>query len=158
MRLPVCGQTFHHARTMSPLRARTRPSLSGSAGSSPSTPPSGMSSTRHSGVAMSMGTCNPFALSQDSKRLRNTRQTAMRLAFPLPRNPLLRALLLAAGGLMLIGLLFFGLIAGLAVVAFGALVLLVRRLLPRKSARPGDGDVIDGEFRVVDPPPRARIG
>lgn len=82
----------------------------------------------------------------------------MRLAFPLPRNPLLRALLLAAGGLMLIGLLFFGLIAGLAVVAFGALVLLVRRLLPRKSARPGDGDVIDGEFRVVDPPPRARIG
>jgi len=82
----------------------------------------------------------------------------MRLAFVLPRNPLLRALLLAAGGLILVGLLFFGLVAGLAVVAFGALALLVRGLLPRKPVRANRADVIEGEFRVVDPPPRARIG
>lgn len=82
----------------------------------------------------------------------------MRIAFTLPRHPLLRALLLAAGGLILIGLLFFGLVAGLAVVAFGALALLVRRMLPRKAARTGRDEVIEGEFRVVDPPPRARIG
>lgn len=79
----------------------------------------------------------------------------MRIAFALPRHPLLRALLLATGGLILIGLLFFGLIAGLALAAFGALVLLVRRLLPRTVARDG---IIEGEFRVVDPPTRARIG
>jgi len=82
----------------------------------------------------------------------------MRIAFALPRHPLLRALLLAAGAVILAGLLFFGLIAGLAVVAFGALVLLVRRLLPRKSVRAAHDDIIEGEFRVVDPPPRARIG
>ncbi|HEX7129728.1 MAG TPA: hypothetical protein VF217_06610 [Rhodanobacteraceae bacterium] len=82
----------------------------------------------------------------------------MRIAFALPRHPLLRALLLAAGALILVGLLFFGLIAGVAVVAFGTLALLVRRLLPRKTARTRHEDVIEGEFRVVEPPPRARIG
>ena len=79
----------------------------------------------------------------------------MRIAFALPRHPLLRALLLAAGALMLVGLLFFGLIAGIAAAAFGTLVLLVRRLLPRKRARARQDDVIEGEFQVVD---RARIG
>jgi hypothetical protein len=74
----------------------------------------------------------------------------MRIAFALPRHPLLRALLLAAGGLILTGLLFFGLIAGLAVVAFGALALVVRGLLPRKAARVTRDGVIEGEFRVVD--------
>ena len=97
----------------------------------------------------------------------------MRIALALPRHPLLRALLLAAGALILVGLLFFGLIAGVAVIAFGALVLLVRRLLPRKTTRATHGDVagdavlkgaaikgevIEGEFRVVEPPPRARNG
>lgn len=82
----------------------------------------------------------------------------MRLAFALPRHPLLRLLLLAAGALIMVGLLFFGLIAGITVVAFGALALLVRRLLPRKAARTRHADFIEGEFRVVDPPPRARIG
>ena len=82
----------------------------------------------------------------------------MRLALALPRHPLLRAMLLAAGALILTGLLFFGLIAGLVLTAFGALALLVRRLLPRKAMRPIRDDVIDGEFRVVQPPPRARIG
>lgn len=82
----------------------------------------------------------------------------MRIAFALPRHPLLRALLLAAGGLILVGLLFFGLIAGLALAAFGAMALLVRVLLPRKRVRSTREDVIEGEFRVVDPPPRARIG
>jgi hypothetical protein len=81
----------------------------------------------------------------------------MRLASTLPRHPLLRALLLAVGALILAGLLFFGLVAGLAIVAVGALMLLLRRLLPRKAPRPAQGDVIDGEFRVVEPP-RARIG
>jgi hypothetical protein len=84
---------------------------------------------------------------------------AMRLAFALPRHPLLRALLLAAGGLILMGLLFFGFVAGLAVAAFGALALLVRGLLPHKGARAKKrDDIIEGEFRVVDPPSRARIG
>ena len=106
---------------------------------------------------MSMGTCKAFALSQDSKRPGKC-GNAMRLAFVLPRNPLLRALLLAAGGLILVGLLFFGLVAGLAVVAVGGLALLVRRLLPRKPTHARHSDVIEGEFRVVDPPPRARIG
>ena len=82
----------------------------------------------------------------------------MRIAFALPRHPLLRALLLAAGGLILVGLLFFGLVAGLALAAFGAMALLVRVLLPRKRVRSTREDVIEGEFRVVDPPPRARIG
>ena len=82
----------------------------------------------------------------------------MRIAFALPRHPLPRALLLAAGGLILVGLLFFGLIAGLALAAFGAMALLVRVLLPRKRVRSTREDVIEGEFRVVDPPPRARIG
>jgi hypothetical protein len=79
----------------------------------------------------------------------------MRIAFALPRHPLLRALLFATGALVLVGLLFFGLIAGLAVVAFGTLALLVRRLFARKSSRTRHDDVIEGEFRVVD---RARIG
>lgn len=79
----------------------------------------------------------------------------MRIAFALPRHPLLRALLLIAGAVILAGLLFFGLVAGLAVVAFGALALMVRRLLPRKAAPGRRDDVIEGEFRVVD---RARIG
>jgi hypothetical protein len=79
----------------------------------------------------------------------------MRIAFALPRHPLLRALLFVAGALILAGLLFFGLVAGLVVVAFGTLALLVRRLLPRRTARARHDDVIEGEFRVVD---RARIG
>lgn len=84
----------------------------------------------------------------------------------LPRNPLLRALLLVAGALILFGLLAFGLIAGLALLAFGAVVSLVRKLLPRKDSRAsaqGPDGVIEGEFRVVDPAPgqslpRAKIG
>ncbi|HJU27111.1 MAG TPA: hypothetical protein VJ722_10570 [Rhodanobacteraceae bacterium] len=82
----------------------------------------------------------------------------MRIPLALPRHPLLRLLLLAAGGLVLVGLMFFGLLAGLAVVAVGVLTLLVRRLLPHRAPRPASGDVIEGEFRVVEPPPRARIG
>lgn len=73
----------------------------------------------------------------------------------LPRNPLLRALLLAVGALILAGLLFFGLIAGAALLAFGAVTLLVRRLLPSRSRSSagnvhGDG-IIEGEFKVVEP-------
>jgi hypothetical protein len=82
----------------------------------------------------------------------------MHFAFALPRHRLLRALLLGASGVILLGLLFFGLVAGLAMIGFGALVLLVRRLLPRKAARTAHEDVIEGEFRVMEPPPRARIG
>ncbi|MDQ2971540.1 MAG: hypothetical protein ABIY40_02315 [Rhodanobacteraceae bacterium] len=99
----------------------------------------------------------------------------MRIAFStlhpnalLPRNSLLRALLLAVGTLILFGLLAFGLIAGLALLACGAVTLLVRKLLPRNGARTGArgagaGGVIEGEFRVVDPAPspslpRAKIG
>lgn len=82
----------------------------------------------------------------------------MRIAFALPRHPLLRTLLLAAGAVILAGLLFFGLVAGLALAVVGALVLLVRRALPRKATRAARDGIIEGEFRVVEPPPRARIG
>lgn len=99
----------------------------------------------------------------------------MRIAFAalnpnplLPRNRLLRALLLAVGALLLIGLLAFGLIAGLALLTLSAAALLLRRLLPRNTHRTdangvGPEGVIEGEFSVVDPaprpsPPRARIG
>lgn len=82
----------------------------------------------------------------------------MRFAFVLPRHPLLRGLWLAAGLLVLTGLLFFGLLAGLVVVAVGALLLLLRRLLPRKPGPTAHDDIIEGEFRVVEPSPRARIG
>ncbi len=82
----------------------------------------------------------------------------MRIVFALPRHPLWRALLLAAGAGVVLGLLFFGLIAGLAVAALGALALLARRLSPRKAPRGARNDVIEGEFRVVDSAPRARIG
>lgn len=82
----------------------------------------------------------------------------MRIALALPRHPLLRALLLASGAVILVGLLFFGLIAGLVMAAFAALVLLVRGLLPRKRVQARREDIIEGEFRVVDSRPRARIG
>lgn len=82
----------------------------------------------------------------------------MQIAFTLPRHPLLRALLLVTGALMLTGLLVFGLFAGLAIAALGALTLLARRLLTRTRARAARDDAIEGEFRVMDPRPRARIG
>lgn len=82
----------------------------------------------------------------------------MHIAFALPRHPLLRALLLVAGALVLAGLLVFGLFAGLAIAALGALTLLARRLLTRTRERTASDDVIEGEFRVMNPRPRARIG
>ena len=74
----------------------------------------------------------------------------MQIAFTLPRHPLLRALLLVTGALMLTGLLVFGLFAGLAIAALGALT--------RTRGRAARDDAIEGEFRVMDPRPRARIG
>ena len=82
----------------------------------------------------------------------------MHIAFALPRHPLLRVLLLAAGVLVLAGLLVFGLFAGIAIAALGALTLLARRLLTRTRERTASDDVIEGEFRVMNPRPRARIG
>ena len=76
----------------------------------------------------------------------------------LPRNPLLRALAIAVGVLVLAGLLFFGLVAGLALLAIGAIALLLRRLFPRRRpARREDAGIIDGEFSVVEPHPRAAL-
>src|SRR6185312_5834225 len=57
IRRPACGHTFSHACTEFPLRASSNGSPSGSGGSTPSTPPSGMSSRRHRnsfGVVMSI--------------------------------------------------------------------------------------------------------
>lgn len=63
-----------------------------------------------------------------------------------PRNPLLRALLGVVGVVLLAGLLVVGLFVGVAMLAGG----LAMRLL-RQRGRPvaGQPRVVDGEYRVV---------
>lgn len=70
--------------------------------------------------------------------------------FPRVRHPLLRALLVLGGGLLAGALLFFGLIVIAAVLAAGALALLLGRWFPRASRKKSGDDVIEGKFRVVD--------
>jgi len=72
----------------------------------------------------------------------------------LPRHPLLRALVLVAGTMLLIGLLAMGLLLGAAMVAAAALTMLLRRWLNGRGHRHGDPDVIEGEFTVM---PRATL-
>ena len=70
-----------------------------------------------------------------------------------PRHPLLRALLVIAGSVLLIGLAAMGLLVGAAVIVVTTLTVLVRGWLRsrRSSVDPG---VIEGEFTVM--PPRSR--
>ncbi len=67
----------------------------------------------------------------------------------LPRHPLLRALALVAGTVLLIWLVAFGLLIGAAVAAMTALTLLVRRWWHRPGGRHADPDIIEGEFTVM---------
>jgi len=66
-----------------------------------------------------------------------------------PRHPLLRALLGVVGVVVLAGLLVVGLFVGVAMLAGG----LVMRLL-RQRGKPvaQDARVVDGEYRVVTKP------
>ncbi|MBS0381294.1 MAG: hypothetical protein JSR56_02575 [Proteobacteria bacterium] len=79
------------------------------------------------------------------------------LYLSLPRHPLLRALAVLAGVLLLAGLVAAGLLLGAAVVAVTALVLLIRRWLPGSRQQRVDPTIIEGEFTVVPPRPRASL-
>lgn len=75
----------------------------------------------------------------------------------LPRQPLLRALVLIAGTALLAGVIAMGLLIGAAVVVTAGLAMLVRRWLDGRSRRHADPDVIEGEFTVVPPGPHATL-
>lgn len=79
---------------------------------------------------------------------------AANLYVSLPRHPLLRALVLLVGAVLLAGLVTAGLLIGAAAVAVTVLVLLVRRWLHGRRQRRGDPSIIEGEFTVVPPRPR----
>jgi hypothetical protein len=66
-----------------------------------------------------------------------------------PRNALLRVAFGLLGIALLVVLLGVGLVVGATMLAFG----LLRRLAGRRPhARPADGRVVDGEYRVVQKP------
>lgn len=69
----------------------------------------------------------------------------------LPRNPLLRGLVLAIAVIALAGLVTMGLVVGIVVFAVAALVLSIRGWLSRRTSRAADPSVIEGEFTVVSP-------
>ena len=74
----------------------------------------------------------------------------------LPRHPLLRALVVIAGTVLLIGLAAMGLLVGAAVIVITALTVLVRGWLGSRGRRRAGPDVIEGEFTVTPrgtPPP-----
>lgn len=81
---------------------------------------------------------------------------AAKLYVSLPRHPLLRALMLIIGAVLLTGLITAGLLLGAAVVAITALAMLVRRWLHgRRQRHAADPSIIEGEFTVV--PARTRL-
>ncbi|MGH8190772.1 MAG: hypothetical protein ACREP2_04935 [Rhodanobacteraceae bacterium] len=74
----------------------------------------------------------------------------------LPRHPLLRTLVLAAGMLVLAVLVAVGLVVGALALVVAPAWLLARRRLVRAKPRRADPNIIEGEFRVVpDRPPDA---
>ncbi|WIG56332.1 MAG: hypothetical protein OJF61_002120 [Rhodanobacteraceae bacterium] len=75
----------------------------------------------------------------------------------LPRHPLLRMLALAGMAIVLVALLATGLVLGAFALAAAALVLAVRQWLSRRTPRARDPSIIEGEFTVVPPQPRAGI-
>jgi membrane protein implicated in regulation of membrane protease activity len=80
-----------------------------------------------------------------------------RLFIRLPRHPLLRVLMLIVGSVLLIGLVAMGLLVVAAAVATAALTMLVRRWLHGRGRRHTGHDVIEGEFTVMPPGPRASL-
>ncbi len=107
---------------------------------------------------MISGTCDDAYPPSWSKEHCATRVPSMRAAnllfVTLPRHPLLRAMVLAAGAILLAGLIAMGLLIGAAVIAVAALVVLVRRWLNGRNRRPAEPGIIEGEFTVV---PRASL-
>ena len=84
----------------------------------------------------------------------------MRMRFirpALPRHPLLRMLALAGMAIVLVALLATGLVLGAFALAAAALVLAVRQWLSRRTPRSTDPSIIEGEFTVVPPQPRAGL-
>lgn len=77
--------------------------------------------------------------------------------FPLPRHPLWRALVVVAWVLLFALLAATGLVVGAIVLAVAGLVLLIRRWLGGSAQPVADPDVIEGEFTVVEPRPRASL-
>ncbi|MGN6192877.1 MAG: hypothetical protein ACTHM4_12130 [Rhodanobacteraceae bacterium] len=75
----------------------------------------------------------------------------------LPRYPLLRALMVIAATVLLIGLAAMGLLVGAAVIVTTALTVLVRGWLRSRGRRSADPGVIEGEFTVVPPAPRGTL-
>lgn len=73
--------------------------------------------------------------------------------FPsLPRNPVLRVLLLACGVVVLAGLLTIGVLVSIATLTVAAVLLAIRRWRVGRTPQPVDPSVIDGEFTVVTQP------
>lgn len=75
----------------------------------------------------------------------------------LPRYPLLRALMVIAATVLLIGLAAMGLLVGAAVIVTTTLTVLVRGWLRSRGRRSADPGVIEGEFTVVQPAPRGTL-
>jgi membrane protein implicated in regulation of membrane protease activity len=81
-----------------------------------------------------------------------------RFIYPsLPRHPLLRMLAFAGMAIVLVALVATGLVLGAFVLAAAVLVLAVRRWLSRRAPRAADPSIIEGEFTVVPPQPRADL-
>jgi L-asparagine transporter-like permease len=71
--------------------------------------------------------------------------------FRLPTHPVLRALTLAALAALAVVLFFLGAVIWLTLLAVGLVAALILRLFgARPAARPGAGDVIEGEYKVLD--------
>ena len=75
----------------------------------------------------------------------------------LPRHPLLRVLAFMAMAVVLTALVTTGLVLGALVLAAAALMLAARRWLSRRARRTSDPSIIEGEFTVVSPQPRAGL-
>lgn len=75
----------------------------------------------------------------------------------LPRHPLLRMLTIAGLAIVLAALLATGLVLGALMLVAATLALAVRRWLSRRAPRTIDPSVIEGEFTVVPPRPRAGL-
>ncbi len=77
--------------------------------------------------------------------------------FSLPRHPLLRVLAVLGAAVVLTALVATGLVLGAFALAAAALVLAVRRWFPHSTPRTADPSIIEGEFTVVPPRPRAGL-
>lgn len=75
----------------------------------------------------------------------------------LPRNPLLRAVVLAGAAIVVLALLALGLVVGIGVVAVAAVALAIRGWRLRHMRRRANPSVIEGEYTVVPSHARERL-